>query len=144
MGLWGEMQHTNPVHDAMIFRHSSFACRFTTLWIPLQFSINTLSDNTPSFSWYWRLTFTRSLKGQPQYAVSAVAKVVKGYSHLCLLSSFYNYIITLDAVEMANTACNVASWTGYEPVNILLCLARPGSSSPQGDIVKVDTRWMTQ
>ena len=28
--------------------------------------------------------------------------------------------------------------------SLLLCLARPGSSSPQGDIVKVDTRWMTQ
>ena len=54
----------------------------------------------------------------PWYAVSTVTKVGKGYSHLCLLSSFYNSILTLDAVERAYTACIMASWTGYEPVNI--------------------------
>ena len=35
----------------------------------------------------------------PWYVVSTAAKVVKGYSHACLLKSSYNSILTLDAVE---------------------------------------------
>ena len=35
----------------------------------------------------------------PWYAVSTAAKVVKEYSHACLLKSSYNSILTLDAVE---------------------------------------------